>query len=165
MQHADYLVHSFTTAGVVYRVAVIQITADPLHGGNYSALTSCSCPSFTHNENKCKHLFLASRITGLPLRPPPRVGAPTGPAGVALPPALPPADAVSNDEVVAEKRSLIELLQKEADAVAARVQRLSSMPLEKLSRVALCSLGETATRLCRDLNEVLSSAPLYAFQM
>jgi hypothetical protein len=150
---------------------VIRIQADVSRGGDFSALCSCSCPSYTQDKNKCKHLFLASRITGLPIHPPPRVapldaGPHVHPAGTAVLAPVPPlTGALSAEDAAAQKHALIDTIQKEVDAASARVQRLMGMPLEKLSRAALSALGDTATRLRRDLNEVISNAPLYAFLM
>jgi hypothetical protein len=179
LQVADYLVHSFMSSDIIYRVRVAQFKADALRGGDFIALITCSCPDYKLNEHKCKHLFLTARITGLPIRPPPRLpapalGAPTS-GGLALPispsedalpaPTLPPAGAISAEDTDNLKCVLIERIQKEVDALPCRAQRLSRMPLDKVSRAALLDLEVAATRLRWDFNSVLTPAPLYTFQM
>lgn len=171
---ADYLVHSFTSPNVFYCVSLTHFVVNPLHGGNFDTLTSCLCCNHNLNGNKCKYLFLASRITSLPIQPLPCLPtAPPAPPGALLPPAdhgvcapaLPPDGAISVADAKAEKRVLIECVQKEVDAVTAQVLRLVGMLLKDVFQDSLLQLDTIATCLCRDLSDVITGVPLYAFQM
>jgi hypothetical protein len=120
---ADYLVSLFTDPDVQYRVGMVHVKAEQSRGGDYTTLSSCSCPDFQFNEHKCKHLFLASRILGLPVTPPPRLAAPQAVLTTPSLVAPPPTGAVELAAVRLTKGALCIAVKKDLDA---RVQRSAS---------------------------------------
>jgi hypothetical protein len=163
IQAADYLVHSFSDKDVKYTITTITITMDASRGGNYSAVTSCSCPAYANTQTKCKHMFLTSRITGLPLAPPPRTTN-TGTSLIASATA-PPVNALSAERVLAEKNALLERIAAKTAALPARIEALARVPVERISRDSLLAVEVATDRLRLDLNTTISGAALYAFNM
>jgi hypothetical protein len=160
---AQYLIQSFTDPSIHYRVAAVLARADRSRGGNFTTLTTCSCPVYTSELLKCKHLFLASRITGHPVGPPPRSATSEPVASLLLRP--PPHTSVSPEEILREKQTLLDSVAVKLAALPQRAEQLLKMDLTQVSRLELISLETMADQVRREVTSVVTQAPLYAFLM
>jgi hypothetical protein len=99
------------------------------------------CPEFTKHELKCKHMFLASRITGYPVQL--RVSDVATQATVQFP----PASCVPSDAVALEKTATVQHIQDEVATISRLSQALTAMDLGEIDRATLVNVETVATRI------------------
>ncbi|KAJ7265636.1 hypothetical protein C8J57DRAFT_1229863 [Mycena rebaudengoi] len=123
-----------------------------------TAIISCECPEFMKHELKCKHMFLASRITGSPIQHL------TVEVATQATTQSPPPDSMPSDAVVLEKEATVRCIQEEIATISQLSQTLSSVNLGQTDRPTLIGLETQATRLRRDLSASVSNRPMHATQ-
>jgi hypothetical protein len=158
VQNPDVYIHTFTGEDLWYLVKVHDfpsVDGDEIR----TAIISCECPEFTKHELKCKHMFLASRITGYPVQL--RVSDVATQATVQFP----PANGIPSDTVALEKTATVQRIQDEVATITRLSQALTAMDLGAIDRATLVNVETVATRLRRDLSAAISSRPMYATQL
>ncbi|KAJ7714559.1 hypothetical protein B0H14DRAFT_3634603 [Mycena olivaceomarginata] len=156
-KNPEIYVHTFTGEDIWCLVKVHDfpsIDNDEIH----SAIISCECPEFTKHELKCKHMFLASRITGYPIQL--LVSAVSTQAIVQFP----PTNGLPSDAVALEKQATIQRIREQVSSIARLSEGLAAMDLGGIDRATLVGVETMATRLRRDLSAAISNRPMYATQ-
>lgn len=136
----------------------IQVQDIKYGAEEYAVIVACDCPAYKLHQLKCKHMFLAGRLTGLSLAF--RASSPSTPQ----PLQPPPATSVTTDQVLAIKEAGRSRIVEEERKIGDLVGKLSRMDLEGLSRDELMRLETRVVSLRRELYDVVHSRPLYAPQ-
>lgn len=149
------MVQSFTRdpdIWYVVKVEDLKVGADEC-----TAIVSCDCPAFKLHQLKCKHMFLAGRFTGIPLR--------FGHSYLSTPSTQhSPITSISEEDVLSLKDAGRMRIIQEGKKIGDLIQKLTEMDLEGLTRDQLGSLETRSTSLRRELYDVVNSRPLYAPQ-
>lgn len=122
-----------------------------------AAIISCDCPDFKMHQLKCKHMFLAGRFSGIPLRfshthtqtPFPRAA---------------PITSISQSDVLLQKQAGLSRIVQEGKKIEGLIEKLAALNLGDVSRDQLGDLEARSISLRRELYDVVNSRPLYAPQ-
>ncbi|KAJ7660130.1 hypothetical protein DFH06DRAFT_390985 [Mycena polygramma] len=155
----DIYIHTFTGEDEIWYLVKVHDFPSLDTSDVRTCIISCECPEFKKHELKCKHMFLASRITGFPIQL--LVSETATQASVVLP----PTNSLASDTVLAEKQATIHRIADEMATISRLSQQLSSMDLTAVDRADLAEVETRATRLRRDLSATISSRPMYATQL
>ncbi|KAJ7238405.1 hypothetical protein C8J57DRAFT_1086881 [Mycena rebaudengoi] len=154
-KNPNIYIHTFMQAHVfLYDFPSADNDFDTLTG-----IISCECPEFMKHELKCKHMFLASRITGYPVQH----LIPNVATQVAV--QSPPANSVPSDVVAVEKQATVRSIQDEISTISRLSQTLSTMNLGDSDRVTLVAVDVQATRLRKDLSAAVDGRLMHSTQL
>ncbi|KAJ6507586.1 hypothetical protein DFH09DRAFT_943012 [Mycena vulgaris] len=157
-KNPDIYIHTFTGEDIWYLFKVHDLPS--VEGDDMqTSIISCECPEFTKNELKCKHMFLASRITGYPVQ---LLVSDVATQAIVQ---FPPINSVPSDAVALEKQATAERIQDEVATIVRLSQMLTTMDLGETDRATLVDVETKATRLRRDLSTAVSNRPMYATQL
>ncbi|KAJ7676949.1 hypothetical protein DFH06DRAFT_1080029 [Mycena polygramma] len=108
----DIYIHTFTGEDEIWYLVKVHDFPSLDTSDVRTCIISCECPEFKKHELKCKHMFLASRITGFPIQL--LVSETATQASVVLP----PTNSLASDTVLAEKQATIHRIADEMATIS-----------------------------------------------
>lgn len=146
-------VQSFSSTEMWYEIILTGSFTDD---NNNIKISTCDCPAFIDSELICKHMFLASHITGLPLfNAPPALSVTTRQQSN-------PVCTASTEQILIKKSAARSRIVSELDAICGIWTQFESLDLQSVPRSDLVTLESHFVSWHRFFSDIVHSRALHA---